>query len=154
MPEHSALTGAELHEPKGIDAAAVDTVYVADGAGSGTYTAVGSLLTDIYNVLIDDVSTADTVYVPIINAGSVTKVVSVLEGSISTADSTIDVKNSSASSMGTLTISQSGSAAGDTDVLSPVSNNSLSVNDYITVETDGASATARKLWITVFVERS
>ncbi len=35
--QHSALTGAELHEPKGAAAAAVDKVYVSDGAGSGAW---------------------------------------------------------------------------------------------------------------------
>lgn len=34
---HSTLTGTELHEPKGADTAAVDKVYVSDGAGSGTW---------------------------------------------------------------------------------------------------------------------
>lgn len=35
--EHSVLTSTELHEPKGVDTAAVDKVYVADGAGSGSW---------------------------------------------------------------------------------------------------------------------
>lgn len=34
---HSTLTGADLHEPKGIAAAAANKVYVSDGAGSGTW---------------------------------------------------------------------------------------------------------------------
>lgn len=34
---HSTLTGANLHEPKGAAAASADTVYVANGAGSGTW---------------------------------------------------------------------------------------------------------------------
>lgn len=38
MVAHSALTGAELHEPKGVAAATAKTVYVADGAGSGSWT--------------------------------------------------------------------------------------------------------------------
>ena len=33
---HSTLTGSDLHEPKGYATASADTVYVADGAGSGT----------------------------------------------------------------------------------------------------------------------
>jgi len=37
---HSTLTGANLHEPKGVAAATVGTVYVADGAGSGAWVAV------------------------------------------------------------------------------------------------------------------
>jgi hypothetical protein len=35
--EHSTLTGSSLHEPKGIDAAAVNTLYVADGVGGGSW---------------------------------------------------------------------------------------------------------------------
>ena len=39
MPDvqHAALATTELHEPKGAGAASVDTVYVSDGAGSGTW---------------------------------------------------------------------------------------------------------------------
>lgn len=33
---HSALTGSNLHEPKGADTAAANTVYVFNGAGSGS----------------------------------------------------------------------------------------------------------------------
>jgi len=38
MPNHSNLTGAELHEPKGASTASSNTVYVSDGAGSGSWT--------------------------------------------------------------------------------------------------------------------
>lgn len=34
---HSGLTGADLHESKGVAAAAANTIFVADGAGSGTF---------------------------------------------------------------------------------------------------------------------
>jgi len=37
MPAHSSLTGADLHEPKGAASATSGQVYVADGAGSGTW---------------------------------------------------------------------------------------------------------------------
>lgn len=40
--EHSLLTGSDLHEPKGIAAASANRVYVADGAGSGSWTTVGN----------------------------------------------------------------------------------------------------------------
>lgn len=39
---HASLTGAELHEPKGADNAALGEVYVADGAGSGSWSSVGT----------------------------------------------------------------------------------------------------------------
>lgn len=34
---HRDLTGADIHEPKGADTASAGTVYVADGAGSGSW---------------------------------------------------------------------------------------------------------------------
>jgi hypothetical protein len=35
---HKDLTGAHLHEPKGVDSATSGQVYIADGAGSGVWT--------------------------------------------------------------------------------------------------------------------
>lgn len=39
---HASLTGAELHEPKGVATAALGEVYVADGTGSGNWANVGT----------------------------------------------------------------------------------------------------------------
>jgi len=39
---HASLTGAELHEPKGVASASSGTVYVANGAGSGSWQAIGT----------------------------------------------------------------------------------------------------------------
>jgi microcystin-dependent protein len=41
---HSSLTGADLHEPKGAATATSGQVYVADGAGSGAWTAGDTLV--------------------------------------------------------------------------------------------------------------
>lgn len=35
--QHAALTGANLHEPKGCETAALGEAYIANGAGSGTW---------------------------------------------------------------------------------------------------------------------
>jgi len=40
MAEHSTLTGASLHEPKGAAAASSGEVYTADGVGSGAWSEV------------------------------------------------------------------------------------------------------------------
>ena len=37
MASHASLTGAQLHEPKGVAAATIGEVYIADGAGSGAW---------------------------------------------------------------------------------------------------------------------
>jgi len=42
--EHNTLTGAALHEPKGIGAASSGTVYVADGLGSGAWSSATATL--------------------------------------------------------------------------------------------------------------
>jgi hypothetical protein len=39
---HASLTGIELHESKGVATAAANTLYVADGVGSGTWRALTS----------------------------------------------------------------------------------------------------------------
>ena len=36
--QHNLITGSDLHEPKGVAAAANKTVYVANGSGSGAWT--------------------------------------------------------------------------------------------------------------------
>jgi hypothetical protein len=41
--QHSTLTDPNLHEPKGISTASANTVYMANGSGSGTYTNVNRL---------------------------------------------------------------------------------------------------------------
>ena len=40
--EHSALTGSDLHEPKGVAAAAANRVYVSNGSASGSWTTVSN----------------------------------------------------------------------------------------------------------------
>jgi hypothetical protein len=39
MPEHKLIVDPEVHEPKGASTAALNTVYVSDGAGSGSWQA-------------------------------------------------------------------------------------------------------------------
>lgn len=148
--QHSTLSGADLHEPKGAATAAAGEVYVADGAASGAWTA----LQDIYTGVITDVSTAETIYIPIQNAGTVAKVVTVLEGAIATSDALLTVKNSAGTSMGTITITQLGSAAGDVDTVSPVANNTVAADTAITIETDGASTTGQRIWFSISVDRT
>ena len=154
MAEHSTLTGSNLHEPKGAASASSGEVYVANGSGSGAWTdrTVGQTYT--LTAVIADVSTAETVYVPVPYAGTVAKVVTTLEGAIATADDTITVTNVGTGSMGTITITQSGSAAGDIDTLTPASNNTVTADQAISVATDGASTSAQRLWVTIVVTRT
>lgn len=138
-------------DPNGITA---DYVFQADGANNGAWVAPQTLAPVMLNAVIADVSTAETVYIPIPYAGTITKVISVLGGAITVADATITVSNSAAASMGTLTVAYTSSAAGDVDTLAPGSNNTVTADDYITIATDGGSTGAQKLWLTVVLERT
>ena len=52
--EHSQLPDELLHEPKGASTAAAGTVYVADGAGSGSFS---KLPTTSLDITLENVST-------------------------------------------------------------------------------------------------
>lgn len=151
---HSTLTDPYLHEPKGVASASSGEVYVANGSGSGTWTAKETLIELSLEGYLEDVSSVETVYVPIPFAGTIVKVLTVLEASISSANSTVTVKNSAGSSMGTLTITASGSAAGDVDILEPTTNNTVTADSFITIESNGASTNSAKLRFVVVLDRT
>ena len=145
---HSSLTDPLIHEPKGVASASVGKVYVANGSGSGTWTSKETLVGETLTGYIDNISASSTVYVPIPFAGTISKVVTVLEAAISSANATLTVKNAAAASMGTIT------AAGDVDTLSPSSNNTVAANSFITIASDGGSTNTATLRFVVVLDRS
>lgn len=157
MVAHSALTGANLHEPKGAAAASTGQVYVADGAASGAWQKVGTSELDtaeIFNInevyltaVIDDVSTAATVYIPIPTNCTLNKVISVLGGAITVADAIVTVSNHAGTSIGTITVAYTSSAAGDVDTLTASTNNTFTEEQRLRIATDGGSTGAQKLYI-------
>lgn len=103
--------------------------------------------------VIDDISTAGQVYIPVPKEfdGTILQLVATLNSAISVADAVLTVKNSDGTTIGTLTVPFSGSAAGDTVT---VDLNGLCRPDAaIEVETDGGSTTAAKCYVTVVVKR-
>lgn len=103
------------------------------------------LLNTTLNFSIADVSTAGQTFVPIPIGfdGTVIEVRSALNGAISGADADLTLKvNGVAMTNGVITIAQSGSAAGDTDVAFPTGLNAVRVGDAVEIETDGASTGA------------
>ena len=106
----------------------------------------------ILSVVIDDISTTDTVYVSCPIAGTVTRFESCLGGPITVADATVTLKDSSDNAMGSLTVANAASAAGDVDTDSTISNNTVSAGDMLKVATDGASTGSVKLFVTILIE--
>ena len=148
--EHSALTGSDLHEPKALAGQTAGKVYVSNGSNSGAWTARQDLIT----VHIHDISTTTDIYVPIINAGTVTKLQTVTSAAISGADLIITAYNSSSASMGSLTVTQAGSAAGDVDVSLPTSNNTVTAGSYIRINGNGGPTSHVDVMLLIAVDRT
>ena len=148
--QHNALTGNDLHEPKGLAGTSHSgRVYVSNGSASGAWTARQDLIT----VHIHDISTATDIYVPIINAGTVVKLQTVTSGTIAGSDLDITAYNSSSASMGELTV-QSGSAAGVVDVLPPSSNNTVTAGSYIRINSNGGPSSHVDVMLLIAVDRT
>jgi len=146
---HSSLTGADLHEPKGVETANSEDVYVADGSGSGAWKGQSLLL----DLKLTDISGSFDRYVPIPVACKVVQITTALSAAISGSDLVLTVKNAAAASMGTITVTQSGSAAGDIDTLTPTSNNTFAANTALEIEGDGGPSSHVDLDVAILLER-
>lgn len=154
MVLHSALTGGDLHEPKGIASATSGQEYIADGAASGAWTTVFNRNKGTFTDHYTDISTAQNLYFVSPFACTITKITTVLSGAITAADSIITITKTGGGSLGTITVANSGSAEGDVDSLTPVSNNTLTANQWIKLANDGASSTAASCHVTVEYTRT
>jgi hypothetical protein len=174
--QHVDITDPNIHEPKGASTASIGTVYVADGAGSGSWEKIGVSeidTTEVYpdiedkigdgtievggrffiTTVLSDVSTAGSVIIPIIRDCTVIGASCVLGGAITTNDATVTFNNSAGASMGSpVTIANSGSAKGTTFSFTATGNNVLTGPTWIEIATDGASDTAQPLYVTVQLE--
>lgn len=163
MANHEDLTGIELHENKGVAEASNNQVATASG-GATVWKKLGTnnldtsqffgLNTYIFTLELADVSTASVEYLAFPFACTVDKIVTTLGAAITGADSTLTVRNNSGGSMGTITVTQSGSAAGDVDSLSPSSNNTINANQKLSFETDGGSTGTAKIRASILVTRT
>lgn len=103
-----------------------------------------------------DISTAGQCYIPVPDdaAGEVIEIRSVINGAIGTGDATLTPKiGGTAMTNGAITVTQSGSAAGDVDVSRPTSARTVAAGDSIEIETDGASTNTIEVWFTVAIKR-
>lgn len=164
MPEHKGLTGADLHEPKGIATAGSGTVYISDGVGSGTWIKVGTsnLGTSLptpnryaLTVVLADVSTLSSVLIPAPFNSTFISAYCALSNAITVADSTVAFTKTGAVSFGAgLTIAFTGSGEGTTFTFTPTINTSVNAGQFIKIASDGNSTTAASLQITLILEKT
>lgn len=150
MALHSTLTGADLHESKGVDSASANTVYVANGAGSGTWQKVPAAAVDTLSIknmnreqlftAFIDIGTAGSRYQAFTRACTLTKVNLVLQAATAGAATVLTFRNDAGTSMGTLNV-PNGTAAGTVLSFTPVGNNTFLADQKLQIESDGGTST-------------
>jgi hypothetical protein len=106
--------------------------------------------------VIDDISTAGQIYIPIPDehSGEVVEIRTALNGAITGGDATITAKiGGTAMTNGAITVTQSGSAAGDVDTARPTGANAVAAGGSIEIETDGGSTGTVRLFVSVVIKR-
>lgn len=149
MVEHRNLTGASLHEPKGVENANSGEVYVANGLGSGVWTnrfsGIVNLNSFILSQTINDVSSPSSLFLVVPAKSSLNRITAVLDGPITAANSVLTVYKNGASTGQTVTIPFSGSVAGTKVIqaLSPVV--AFNDGDILELRNDGGSTGTARL---------
>jgi len=145
--QHRNIPDAERHEPKGGSTAAIDTVYVSNGAASGSW----KELPFVISAVLDDVSNPSFVLIPIPMNVRVQLIRFTLANAITVANSAIAVTRSDAAVIGNTSILFTASAEGTTFDLVPSGNDLITASSqkYIKIATDGASTTTSKLFISI-----
>lgn len=174
--QHKDITDPFLHEPKGVVGATLGAVYIANGAGSGSWSVLstGSLDTDDLEtfiqeklddgtivvkqlvevtVVLPDVSTDSSVLVPVQSTRKFVGARATLAGAITGADASISFLNSAGTPFGTaVTIPFAGSAKGTSFSFTPTAGADISGPSWLEVKTDGASTGIAPLSITLQFE--
>lgn len=178
---HSTITGADNHEPKGVESAAATRVYKANGSGSGSWgqiaasevtvqdtanvltgTNVETVLYELYQTenLIEGQfaasGTAETVLLPVPFSAQVVSITFILNGTIATANPTVTITRSDGAAMGSQTLTASGSAEGTTFVFTPSGNATLTspTHKYVKlVLAPNSSTSPQKVYIQARIKK-
>lgn len=163
--EHKDITDPNVHEPKGVAAAAANKVYVSDGASSGSWSKVTKDVLDTSTVfgtnevfltaVIADVSTSSSVLVPIPFACTINSALLMLGGTITGANSTVSFARNDGASLGTsVTVTYSGSSEGTNFTFTATTNTTVSANGWVKIATDGGSTGTIPLYIVLKATRT
>src|SRR6476661_275023 len=146
MALHKDLTGAELHEPKGADAASDGDVYVADGAGSGSWQArySGVLALNQYWLTgrMDDISAVNNrVYFVVPVQSEIVSLSAILDGAVTTGNATLSIYINGVLFTDTLVVPYAGSSAGTLATMNAITANTIAAGSVVEVRSDGGSDT-------------
>lgn len=108
----------------------------------------------VVTAMLADISTAGQIYVVSPVTGTIVKAYSVINGAITAADAVLTLKIGGTSvGGGTITIANSGSAAGVVDECTPTSANIVNAGQAVEIETNGASTGTVPAVITLVIRQ-
>lgn len=159
MTLHKNLTGADLHEPKGVASATSGQVYIANGSGSGVWTDKNS---DILNAnyftiqgTMPDIGSAGapsgSVYFYVPQKSELVSFTSILTAAITTTNAILSVYINGVLFTDTLTVGFSGSAAGQKDTKTVVTANTINAGSLVEIRSDGGPANSVAAFISLFL---
>lgn len=123
--EHKNITDPNIHEPKGITGAADGEVYIADGAGSGSWSPLPKIYISGSVTVTSGIPRSFAICSPI--NGTITRILTAHAGNLSPDTITLAV-NSNAMTPSTITPS-----FGATTATTITGGNSVSNGSYITL---------------------
>lgn len=134
---HSLTGGVRDISVVYVNAVVADTsIDVTDGLSLITGLPSGGKI--FLNAILPNVSSAQSVYIKMPVAGTISNTSAILGGVITLVDSILSIKNGG-NTLATLTIPYDGSAAGDEVVAVPAANEVVAAGDIIRISTNGAS---------------
>ena len=103
---------------------------------------------------IANISTAGSTFVAVPDGGRIIKILTSIKNAITTADAALSFEiGGTAVTGGGITVTQSGSAAGDVDTAEPTAANTVNESDAIEMITDGGSSTTCECQVTFVIRR-
>ena len=101
---------------------------------------------------ITNISSAGSTFVPVPDGGRIIKIFTSIKNAITTANAALSFEiGGTAVTGGGITVTQSGSAAGDVDTAEPTAENSVNEGQAIEMITDGGSSTACECVVTFVI---
>ena len=148
--QHSAIAEANLHEPKGVSTATTGKI---SKAASGVV--AWEFPEFILNLDIENIVTDTSYFIPVPYACNIIGFKTAIDNAFTTADCTIALEIAGvAVTDGSITITQSGSAAGDVDTVTPTAANAVAAGGSIEVVVSGSNATTTRCHVTLIILRT
>ncbi len=151
--QHQDIAEAYLHQPKGASTASLGTCPISNGAGGTSWGIASPTVAISLDITSLDTATAYNVISPY--TGTITKIVSVIDSALATADTTITASIGGVNiTSGVLTIATAGSGSGIIDTATPSALNTISIDNAIKFTVAGGSTGAVRCHLMIYITRT